>query len=193
MLATTMPALPILHQDFTIEAGKRVGKLYLGAERRMVLKQLGKPRKQVVINEKLKNDYWESKKSETIDVYYLNDKVIQISISSPSFKIADQINTNSSLAEIKEMFKELKKQRYYVELKDKKSSDISDDEETAERLYFTYFDDIDQGVAFVFVYDKPTQAIDESLPSNIIIHYPGEPLYHEDGEHTLDEVKENDA
>jgi hypothetical protein len=177
VMATTSMVKP----DYIIEPGKRVGKVKLGDTRSSTQSKLGTPKKRVIIDDRIRNDYWESKDNETIDIYYRDDKVIQIAVSSALYKIDNQINTNSSLSEIREVFDGLAEERYFLDL----SEDPSNKEPVEGKIFYTYYDDNVRGVAFVFVYDLAARVPKEGVPSSIIVHLPNEPLYHEKYEHPV--------
>ncbi|MEW6733726.1 MAG: hypothetical protein AB1489_20530 [Acidobacteriota bacterium] len=171
--------------DYIIEPGKRIGKISLSDTRTRVIKVLGRPKKQVLLGDKIRNDYWESVSRDTVDIYYRDDKVIQISISSPAYKINNTIGTNTSFLDIKEAFNKLERYRYFIDLSEERGNSNAQGQ-----LFYTYYDDVERGLAFVFIYERDGKVPDEGVPSNIIIHLPGEALFHEQYEHYIDE--END-
>ncbi len=178
-----MAATSMLKPDYAIEPGKRAGKIKLGDTRSSTQSKLGKPKKRVMIDDRIRNDYWESKNNDTIDIYYRDDKVIQIAISSPLYKIDNKINTNSSFLDIQEAFDGLAEEKYFIDL----SEDPNNKEPVEGKVFYTYYDDIVHGIAFVFVYDLETKVPKEGVPSSIIVHLPNEPLFHEKYEHPLND------
>src|SRR5687767_7353163 len=78
-------AVPSFAQDFTIEAGRRIGKIELGADRQAVHKILGKPTGTYKMPNNRIGDYWISSTGNSLRLFYDSDRTVQISVTSPRF------------------------------------------------------------------------------------------------------------
>lgn len=135
-------AVQIAGQENSIAPGRKIGKVEIGMSRPMVHKNLGTPSGTYDLPGRgNKGEYWFSQdNSNTLRVFYnRNGRVYQISATSPRFATPEGLSANSSLAEVKRQFPNLKVMRMT------KRGDID------------YYYDSRKGVAFEF-----TEQLEES-------------------------------
>jgi hypothetical protein len=122
-------------KDGGITPGRKIGRIEIGMTRQIVHGKLGRPSGTYkLLGRGYKGDYWHSQDNEnTLRVFYdRNDRVYQISATSPGFNTSEGISTRSSLAEVKRQYPNLKVLR------------------VAARGDIDYYYDSRKGVAFVF-------------------------------------------
>jgi hypothetical protein len=150
--------VPVAAADFTIEAGRRIGKIELGVTRAAVHKLLGKPSGTYPISRQVRGDYWQSKTGQTVRVLYQGDSVSQISVTSPSFSTVEKLTTESSLAEVEKSYRQLSKSSYSVR--------------GSGGGLIDYYDAVNEGIAFEF--SSPDQPEPSFKLYAIIVHKPGQ-------------------
>lgn len=126
--------------DRTIRPGRGIGKIALGAGRRAVHKVLGRPGGTYRFGRKaprLRGDYWSSG-AHTLRVLYENDRVVQVSVTSPAFKTPDGISTagDGGAAAVRRAYGPLRERRYFVR--------------GSGGGLINYLDSAARGIAFVF-------------------------------------------
>jgi hypothetical protein len=159
-------AAPVLCQDFTIEPGRNIGKIELGADRLSVHKILGKPTGTYKLPGKRIGDYWISSSGNSLRIFYESNRAVQISITSPRFATPERVSTKSSLKEVEKIYKSLKKSSYFTH--------------GSGGGLIDYYDDIERGIAFEFT--SPDSDIPDFKLYAILIHLPGKSILAEPDE-----------
>lgn len=150
----------------TIEPGRRIGKLELGASREAVHRAIGNPAETYHVSRGVVGEYWTSKSAQhQLRVFYQADKVIQISVESPQFATPEGLTTQSSLDEVRQHYKNLTKLGYF--------------RNGSGGTLIDYYDSAQQGIAFEFVAD--TDSLKFS-PAEIVVHRPGRQVIPDIGE-----------
>jgi hypothetical protein len=152
-------AISVAAQDFEIEAGRRIGKIELSMTRQQVHQKLGKPGGSYKMGRGLVGEYWSSPTGTGNDVriVYRGGKVIQIKVTSPSFKTPEGLTTESGLAEVRQSYQNLKKTRHFVH--------------GSGGGLIEYYDDVRRGITFEFT--APDSETPDFKPYAIVVHLPG--------------------
>jgi hypothetical protein len=160
------PVIAYQLQDDAIVPGHRIGKVALNFHRQSVHKLLGKPMGTYQLPHNLIGDYWQGNSGHTVRVFYQADKVIQVSITSPSFSTAEGLTVKSSLEDVQSHYKKLNKLSYFVH--------------GSGGGLIDYYDDVKQGIAFEFT----SQAMEpvKFIPYAIIVHRSGQKVIAESDE-----------
>lgn len=122
--------------DDVIVPGHKIGKVALHRSRQAIHTLLGKPRGTYPLPHDLLGDYWQGHSGHTVRVFYHAHKVIQVSVTSPSFATAEGLTVTSSLEEVQRQYTKLKKFSYAVP--------------GSGGGVIEYYDDVEQGIAFAF-------------------------------------------
>jgi hypothetical protein len=153
-------------QDFNIEPGRRAGKITLGLSRQAVHQLLGQPSATYRMQGKLTGDVWMANTGNDVRVIYRRGQVIQVKITSASFKTPEGLNTESSLAEVQKHYHKLVKTRRFVH--------------GSGGGLIDYYDDVGRGIAFEFTsVDSETP---DFKPYAIVVHSPGSRVIPENDE-----------
>jgi hypothetical protein len=153
-------------QDFKIEPGLKAGKIELGTSRQAVHKILGQPSATYNVEGKLTGDVWMANTGNDVRIVYRGGQVIQVKVTSASFKTPEGLTTASTLAEVQKHYRKLRKSRHFVN----DSGGVSVD----------YYDEVRRGIAFEFV--SIDSESPEFKPYAIVVHRPGERVIPENGE-----------
>lgn len=130
-------------QDNDIVPGERIGKIEIGMSRQAVRSTLGNPAGTYSLRARgFKGEYWiSSDNSNTLRVIYDGaGSVYQVSVTSTRFTTPEGLTTQSSLADVRSHYRNLRVLRY------------------AARGNIDYYDAVRQGIAFEFTerYDAHT-------------------------------------
>jgi hypothetical protein len=145
-------------QDYDIMPGSHVGKIEIGMSRQAVHNTLGNPTGTYSLRARgYKGEYWfSSDNSNTLRVIYdPAGRVYQVSVTSPRFTTPDGLTTQSSLAEVKSHYKNLRALRL------------------AARGDIDYYDAVRQGIAFEFTERLDAHAGQTMRLYAILIHKHG--------------------
>ena len=160
--------------DFPVAPGKSVGKVRLGSARAEVIKSMGKPSKSTKWRTGPTQDTWlgpvppnnqygfPSKERTFLHVIYQNGKVAQIEFNSPSFETQSGISIQSSLAQFRSKYKNLRVRAYGY------------DDPNGGGYIGYYYDDVTAGIAFEFGVQDSFDA--RTTPSSLRVHLPGKPV-----------------
>ncbi|HEX8650662.1 MAG TPA: hypothetical protein VF708_07460 [Pyrinomonadaceae bacterium] len=153
-------------QNFRIEPGRSAGKIKLGISRQEVHKTLGQPSATYSMEGKLTGDTWMANTGNDVRVIYRGGQVIQVKVTSASFKTPEGLTATSSLAEIQKHHTRLRKTRHFIN--------------DSGGVMIDYYDDVRRGIAFEFAsVDSETG---EFKPYAIVVHRPGQRVIPENGE-----------
>jgi hypothetical protein len=153
-------------QNFKIEPGRSAGKIALGISRQEVHRILGQPSATYSMEGKLTADTWMANTGNDVRIVYRNGRVIQVKVTSASFKTPEGLTTASSLAEVQKYHTRLRKSRHFIN--------------DSGGVMVEYYDDVRRGIAFEFVaLDSETG---EFKPYAIVVHLPGQSVIPENGE-----------
>ena len=153
-------------QDFKIEPGLRAGKIALGISRQEVHRILGQPSATYSMQGKLTADTWMANTGNDVRIVYRGGQVIQVKVTSASFKTPEGLTTESTLAEVRKHHTRLRKSRHFVN--------------DSGGVMIDYYDDVRRGIAFEFTsVDSETR---EFKPYAIVVHSPGQRVIPENGE-----------
>ncbi len=147
-------------QDYVIEPGRRIGKVQIGADRQAVHSLLRQPQGTYAVRKGLKGDYWSSGKDD-LRIFYENDKVVQISVTSSRFSTPEGLSTGNSLAEVQRKDEGLRKYHYFAH--------------GSGGVLIDYYDDVGRGVAFEFTANASAEKR-KYEPYAILVHRPGHPV-----------------
>jgi hypothetical protein len=157
-------------QDYDIVPGSRIGKIEIGMSRQAVHDALGLPTGAYRMRTRgYRGEYWISSSDNTLRVIYSPaGRVYQVSVTSTRFTTPEGLTTQSSLADIKSHYRNLKVLRFTAR------GDID------------YYDAMRQGIAFEF-----TQRYDAHAPQAmrlyaILIHKQGSSVLAEPDERVRD-------
>src|ERR1044072_5297345 len=101
-------------QNFKIEPGHSAGKIALGISRQEVHRILGQPSATYSLQGKLTGDVWMANTGNDVRIVYRNGHVIQVKVTSASFKMPQGLTTASSLAEVQKQHPKLRKSSHFV-------------------------------------------------------------------------------
>lgn len=153
-------------QSFKIEPGRRAGKITLGVSRQEVHKILGQPSATYSMEGGLTADTWMANTGNDVRIIYRNGQVIQVKVTSASFKTTEGLTTASSLAEVQKHHTRLRKSSHFIN--------------DSGGVMVEYYDDVRRGIAFEFTsLDSETR---EFKPYAIVVHLPGQRVIPENGE-----------
>jgi hypothetical protein len=157
-------------QDYDIMPGRRIGKVEVGMSRQAVHSLLGQPTGVYRMRAKgYKGEYWISSSDNTLRVIYdVAGNVYQVSVTSRRFTTPEGITTESSLAEIKSHYRNLKVLRFTA------------------RADVDYYDAVRQGIAFEFTQRFDAHAPQAMKPYAILIHRQGGSVIPEPDERVRD-------
>lgn len=144
-------------QDYDIVPGSRIGKIEIGMSRQAVHNVLGNPTGAYRMRPRgYRGEYWISSSENTLRVIYdVGGNVYQVSVTSQSFKTPEGLTTQSSLADIKSHYRNLKVLRFTAR------GDID------------YYDAVRQGVAFEFTERYDAHSAQAMRLYAILIHKQG--------------------
>jgi len=171
-LAKTITTVP---HHLIIKPGRSVGRINLGASRKLVWNVLGKPSKTIRRADRFTEDQWmapnrRDKHSQrpSISVIFGADKAIQIQISydAPQFTTASGFSILSSLAQFREKRPNLQVKAY--------SYTFYENGQPADGHVSYYYDDVQGGMAFEISVQDYFDA--RTSPSSLRIHLPGRPV-----------------
>jgi predicted mannosyl-3-phosphoglycerate phosphatase (HAD superfamily) len=101
-----------------------------------------------------------------VRIIYRGGQVIQVKVTSASFKTPEGLTTASSLAEVQKHYRKLRKSRRFIN--------------DSGGVMIDYYDDVRRGIAFEFTsLDSETG---EFKPYAIVVHRPGERVIPENSE-----------
>jgi hypothetical protein len=154
---------------YEIVPDRSVGKVALGDARAAVLKQLGKPNETRRWKDGTREDHWFAlggrKRTDSyppdLTVFYRGGKVVQASVSSPHFKLADGTSTATTLGSIRKKYPKLKVSEYVF-----------------EDYFGLYFDDVKRGLAFFI--GGQDDILGTYKPEQVIVHRAGSPVIPDD-------------
>ncbi|HLM42958.1 MAG TPA: hypothetical protein VK458_03770 [Myxococcaceae bacterium] len=157
MLSTSTLAAPPA-ADYLVTPGVSLGKIKLGMTKAEVRKTLGKPKDSFkLVEQKVDADVWRSK--NVVQVFYKNDKVVQIAASSPSFQTSDNLSRASKADDINKRFQELEEVHT----------------EGRQGVKAAYLDEKKSGLAFYYSVPMDSENDTTSWTSElIIVHKPNE-------------------
>lgn len=164
-------------QANSIEAGRSIGKIEVGASREDVHRVLNNPTGSYRVPPGALVEYWSSKNiNYVLRIFYQANKVAQISVQSPQFATPEGITTRSGLDDVQGRYAGLMKSSFFH---NGGGSSLVD-----------YYDDIQRGIAFKFVGPREEYTADEKLGANpsldsILVHQPGRPVINDSEEHSL--------
>jgi hypothetical protein len=151
-----IPASAATGQDFKIEPGHRAGKITLGITAEAVHQILGQPSATYRMQGKLTGDVWMANTGNDVRVVYRRGQVIQVKVTSASFKTPEGLNTESSLAEVQKHYRKLSKTRRFVH--------------GSGGGLIDYYDDVARGIAFEFT--SVASETPDFKPYAIVVHSP---------------------
>ena len=153
-------------QDFKIKPGLGAGKIELGSSRQTVRKILGQPSATYTMEGKLTGDVWMANTGNDVRIIYRGGQVIQVKVTSASFKTPEGLTTASSLAEVQKHYRKLRKSRRFIN--------------DSGGVLIDYYDDVRRGIAFEFT--SIDSESPEFKPYAIVVHRPGERVIPENSE-----------
>lgn len=165
LLAITATA-PASARSSRVTPGVSIGSLRIGSTRQVIRKLRGRPTRTSRTHRGATADAWRTGNSVLLtEVVYRAGRAVQIAVSSRSFATRRGASTGSTLAHIRRSFPHLKETTY------------SFDTESGKGL--SYFDDVRQGIAFVFYaptnHEPGTESMEEQHPWLLVVHRRGEP------------------
>ena len=174
---TPIPAPAPPAADRTISPGRSIGKITLGDRRQTVHKVLRRPGGSYRFGRKaprLRGDYWASATANsaghTLRVVYENDRVVQVSVTSPAFKTPDGISTGGGPAAVRSAYGPLRERRYFVR--------------GSGGGLINHLDNTARGIAFVFT--APASLEDQPYRFYAIaVHRPGRAVLPEPDEEPI--------
>lgn len=161
IVASCLPLLFITTaaaQDYDIMPGSRIGKIEIGMSRQAVHNTLGNPTGTYNLRARgYRGEYWfSSDNSNTLRVVFdPAGRVSQVSVTSARFTTPEGLTTQSSLAEVKSHYKNLRVLRL------------------AARGNIDYYDAAQQGIAFEFTERTDAHAPQTMRLYAILIHKHG--------------------
>jgi hypothetical protein len=157
-------------QDYDIAPGNRIGKIEIGMSRQAVHNTLGNPSGVYRMRARgYRGEYWISSSDNTLRVIYdVAGKVYQVSVTSPRFTTPDGLTTQSSMADIKNHYRNLKVLRFTAR------GDID------------YYDAVRQGIAFEFTQRYDAHSSQAMRLYAILIHKQGSSVLPEPDERVRD-------
>lgn len=153
-------------QDFKIEPGLRAGKIALGISRQEVHRILGQPSATYSMQGKLTGDVWMANTGNDVRIVYRRGQVVQVKVTSASFKTPEALTTESPLAEVQKHYSKLRKSRHFVH--------------GSGGGLIDYYDDVRRGIAFEFT--SVASETPDFKPYAIVVHRPGQLVIPENDE-----------
>lgn len=144
-------------QDYDIVPGNRIGKIEIGMSRQVVHSTLGNPTGAYRLRARgYRGEYWISSSDNTLRVIYdAAWKVYQVSVTSPRFTTPEELTTQSSLADIKSHYRNLKALHFTA------------------RAEIDYYDAVRQGITFEFTQRYDAHSSQAMRLYAILIHKQG--------------------
>lgn len=153
------PGLSGAAERTPLTPGTGAGGTRLGGAQADVRKQLGKPARSFPTHGGCSADTWRTD-GEEVEVVYRSGRAVQIKVTSERFRTRNGLSTASPFAQIRRLHPHLKRTMYLYDMETGKGLD--------------YYDDVRQGIAFVFPGPTATER-DNDHPSALIVHRVGQP------------------
>ncbi len=160
LLTAMAAAATAATQSRGIEPGNRIGKIWLGMTRKAVHAKLGQPDGIYLFASGVTGDYWSSSRAgDSLHISYSAGKVFQIEATSNSFSTPEGLTTQSSLAEVRKAYGNLRQTSYF--------------RDNTNGTVVNYYEVTRRGITFTFVNLDSTTTPDNFKLYAIIVHAPG--------------------
>jgi len=162
------PSVAFNADDSAVIPGTRIGVVKLGMNKAQVTKALGAIDGSYQVTNEIKVEFAEWKEPATTYTFRVffdkSEKPMQFGCEAPIPSTPDGISLKSSLTEVEDKYKGLKRSKY-------KKADQSID----------YFDDVKKGIAFKFVRAATDKETDKHLAA-LVVHKANRPVVADAGE-----------
>ena len=180
-------AITAVPKHLLIKPGRSVGRINLGAGRKVVWQVMGKPSKTVRRTDGFIEDRWivpnprdKSDYPPSISVIFRKDKALQIEFGAPQFATSSGFSMRNSLAQFREKRPSLQVKAY--------GYTFYEGGEPAGGHVSYYYDDVQGGIAFEVSVQDYFDA--RTTPSSLRIHLPGQPVLIDPGGKPIKAVDE---
>jgi hypothetical protein len=175
-----------LADDSRIVPGKQIGKAVLGAQRQQMHEAYGKPDETVRLDSGIVREDWLTKnfapkayledgryfKHDFLTAYFREDLVIQIEVSSATFKTPEGRSTASGAQKFQQQYPG------YKRIHPPHFQNLHPGGFPATKHYVTYEDAMADGIAWRFgAWGNLAPEPDASRLEIVIVHRPGEPVF----------------